>query len=236
MNIAIFGGTFDPIHNAHLEIARAARREYFLDKILFVPAAHPPHKPKRCQASYEHRFEMARLASTEHHAFEASRLESPEQDGGAASFTIRTIQRVSARLTTHDRLFFIIGSDAFSEITTWFRWRQVLAGVEFIVVLRPGFPVDESAVPPGARVHWLRSVHMPISSSEVRHRLRRGQPLRGMVPPFVTRYISRNHLYRRAQRPARKRVRPRKVRAKARRPRRVARPRRASRPRRARRR
>jgi nicotinate-nucleotide adenylyltransferase len=202
VNVAIFGGTFDPIHNAHVEIARAARREFFLDKILFVPAAQPPHKPGRAKATYDHRFEMVKLACTEHPAFEASRLEAPGQDSSRANFTIQTIRRVAARLTTHDRLFFIIGSDAFSEITTWYRWRQVAAGVEFVVVLRPGFPVDESAVPPGVRVYWLRSVHSPVSSSDVRERLKNSRPMRHLLPPAVARYISRHALYRRPRRKA----------------------------------
>ncbi len=195
MNLAIFGGTFDPIHNAHLEVARAARREFFLDRILFIPASQPPHKPGRCAADYEHRFEMVRLACTEHPAFQPSRLEAPGQDRGR-NYTIQTIRRVADHLTPHDRLFFLIGADAFAEITTWYHWRQLLREVEFIVVSRPGFPVDEAMVPPGARVHCLRSVNSPISSSEVRRRLQAGQSTRGMLPLAVARYITRCQLYR----------------------------------------
>ncbi len=215
MNLAIFGGTFDPIHNAHVEVARAARRECFLDRILFVPAAQPPHKPGKCAAPYEHRLEMVRLACQEHPAFQASRLEAPGQDG-SRNYTIQTIRRVADHLTTHDRLFFLIGADAFSEIATWYRWRQVIANVEFIVVNRPGFTVDESLVPPGARVHWLRSVNRPISSTDVRQRLKNGQTIRGMLPPMVARYITTHQLYRPARRAARSAARPRRKRARAR--------------------
>ncbi len=203
MNLAIFGGTFDPVHNAHLEVARAARRECFLDKIVFVPAAQPPHKPDLCVAPWEHRYEMVRLACQEHPAFEPSRLEAPSKDR-LRSYTIHTIRRVAAQLTHHDRLFFLIGSDAFREITTWYHWRHIVHDVEFIVVNRPGFPLDESLVPPGARVHWLRSVNSPISSSEIRRRLAAGQTVRGMMPPAVARYITRHGLYKPA-RPARPR-------------------------------
>jgi nicotinate-nucleotide adenylyltransferase len=202
VNLAIFGGTFDPVHNAHLEVARAARREYFLDRILFIPASQPPHKPGRGGADYEDRFEMVRLACAEHAAFEPSRLEAPGRDR-AQSYTIQTIRRVAAYLTPHDRLFFLIGADAFAEITTWYQWRHIVQDVEFIVVTRPGFVADESAVPPGARVHWLRSVNSPISSTDIRKRLQAGQSVRGLMPPAVARYISRHQLYR----PSRARVR-----------------------------
>jgi nicotinate-nucleotide adenylyltransferase len=208
VNLAIFGGTFDPVHNAHLEVARAARREYFLDRILFVPASQPPHKPGRCGADYEHRYEMVRLACAEHPAFEPSRLEAPGRDRGR-SYAIQTIRRVAAYLTPHDRLFFLIGADAFAELTSWYRWRLIVQDVEFIVVNRPGFALDESTVPPGARVHWLRSVNSPISSSEIRHRLQTGQSIKGLVPPAVARYISRYQLYR----PARAEKRRRSARA-----------------------
>jgi nicotinate-nucleotide adenylyltransferase len=206
VNLAIFGGTFDPVHNAHLDVARAARREYFLDRTLFVPAGQPPHKPGRCGADYEHRYEMVRLACQEHPAFEPSRLEAPGRDRGR-NYSIQTIRRVADRLTTHDRLFFLIGADAFFELASWYHWRQVIAEIEFIVVNRPGFVLDEAMVPPGARVHWLRSVNNAISSSEIRRRLQEGISTRGLLPLAVTRYITKNQLYRPAR--ARARTRPR---------------------------
>jgi len=196
VNLAIFGGTFDPIHNAHLDVARAARRECFLDRILFIPAGQPPHKPGRCKAPYEHRFEMVKLACPAHPSFEASRLEAPGQDRGLPIYAIQTIRRVASHLTTHDRLFFLIGTDAFRELTTWYQWRHIVHDVEFIVVNRPGFQMDDSGVPPGARVHWLRSIHSPISSTEVRRRLRNGESLHGWLPGGVAHYIGKHQLYR----------------------------------------
>jgi len=205
VNVAIFGGTFDPVHNAHVEVARAARKEYFLDRILFVLASEPPHKTGRFVADYEHRYEMVRIACQEHPAFEPSRLEAPGRDRGR-NYSIQTIRRVADRLTTHDRLFFLIGADAFSEIATWYHWRTLIREIEFIVVNRPGYVVDEAAVPPGVRVHLLRSVNNPISSSEIRRRLASSQSVRGLMPPLVARYITKNKLYRPARRPARKRA------------------------------
>jgi nicotinate-nucleotide adenylyltransferase len=212
VNLAIFGGTFDPIHNAHLDVARAARRECFLDRILFVPAGEPPHKPGQKTADYEHRYEMVRLASSDHPSFEPSRLEEPGRDQGQ-SYAIFTIHRVAAQLTRHDRLFFLIGADAFREVTSWYHWRRVVKEVEFIVVNRPGFAVDEALVPEGARIHVLRSVNSPLSSTEIRRRLEAGQSIRGLVPPAVARYISKHQLYRPP--PPRPRRRPVKAKVKA---------------------
>ena len=203
MNLAIFGGTFDPIHNAHLEVARAARRECFLDRILFVPASHPPHKTEPCAADYEHRYEMVRLACTEHPAFEASRLEAPARDR-ARNYTIQTVRRLQTRISRHDRLFFLIGSDAFSELPTWYHWRHLTREIEFIVVNRPGFILEESQVPPEARVHWLRSVSCPISSTDVRSRLQDGRTTRGLIPPAVARYVRRQGLYQPPKRTTRR--------------------------------
>ena len=115
------------------------------------------------------------------------------------SYAIQTIRRVAAQLSYHDRLFFLIGSDAFREITTWYHWRRILDEVEFIVVNRPGFALDDSMIPAGARVHWLRSVNSAVSSSEVRRRLGAGQSIRGMLPLGVARYITRHELYRPAR-------------------------------------
>jgi nicotinate-nucleotide adenylyltransferase len=204
VNLAIFGGTFDPIHIAHLDVARAARRECFLDRILFVPASQPPHKPEGCVASYEHRYEMVRLACGDHPSFEPSRLEAPGRED--RNYAIFTIRRVAAQLTQHDRLFFLLGADAFREVTSWYHWRRVVREVEFIVVNRPGYAVDEAIVPEGARIHVLRSVSSPIASSEIRKRLETGQSVRGLLPPAVARYITRHQLYRPAPVRTRKRA------------------------------
>ena len=159
MRTAIFGGTFDPIHSAHLAIAREAAERFALDRVLFIPAGNPPHK--EAGTSYAHRLRMVELACAPDPRFIASPLERSR----AKSYSIDTIQRLQA---DHDQLFFIIGSDAFAEITTWHHWQEVIAAVEFIVVARPGHAIIS---PPGARVHRLESVAMDVSSSEIRKRL-----------------------------------------------------------------
>ena len=188
MRIALFGGTFDPIHNAHLEIAREAVRQFALGRVWFIPAAHPPHKSGVTSTPYEFRYHMVELACQGDPLFEASRLEQCEQN----SYSIQTIERVRALLDGRDELFFLIGSDAFGEIRTWHRWRDVIASVEFIVVSRPGCTYQ---VPESARVHPLRGVDLPVSSSEIRRRLADGDD-HVDVPPPVLAYIRDHRLYR----------------------------------------
>jgi nicotinate-nucleotide adenylyltransferase len=227
MRTAIFGGTFDPIHSAHLEMARRAADQYRLDRVLFIPAGNPPHK--RTEVSLEDRYRMVELACAGDPRFVASRLE----EGAAKSYSIDTIERVkaacaataanaaapapNAAVTAPDApglpantavpapnaaavpnpagngaLFFIIGSDAFAEIQTWHRWEDVIRAVEFIVVARPG---HEIAVPPGARVHRLDSVELPVSSSDIRDALARGETPQEL-PPAIAAYIRAHELYR----------------------------------------
>jgi nicotinate-nucleotide adenylyltransferase len=188
LRIALFGGTFDPIHNAHLEIAREAARQFALGRVWFIPASRPPHKSGVTRTPYEHRYRMVELACEGEPLFEPSRLEQGEQN----SYSIRTIERVRASLEAADELFFLIGADAFAEIGAWHRWREVIASVEFIVVSRPGRAYD---VPEGARVHALPGVELPVSSSEIRRRLAAGDD-RVDVPPAVLAYIRQRGLYR----------------------------------------
>jgi nicotinate-nucleotide adenylyltransferase len=196
MRTAIFGGTFDPIHSAHLEMARRAADQYRLDRVLFIPAGNPPHK--HADASFEDRYRMVELACAADTRFVASRLE----EGAGKSYSIDTIERVrvanaqarNAAAANADRnspLFFIIGSDAFAEIQTWRRWQEVIRAVEFIVVARPG---HEITGPPGARVHRLESVELPISSSDIRDALARGESP-AELPPGVAGYIRDHRLY-----------------------------------------
>jgi nicotinate-nucleotide adenylyltransferase len=188
LNLAVFGGTFDPIHNAHLTIAREAALRFALDRVLFVPASRPPHKSGATYAPYEDRYRMVELACQGEPRFEASRLEA----GVEKSYSIHTIEEVKKGLAPGDRLHFLIGADAFAEIQTWFRWQDVIREVEFIAVPRPG---HEFRVPPGARVAALGELALPVSSSQVRARLASGEAP-SEVPTPVLEYIRTHHLYR----------------------------------------
>src|SRR5271154_5003431 len=188
---ALFGGTFDPVHNGHIEIARAAADRFDLTKILFVPAANPPHKPEGVTSPYEDRFRMVELASPADPRFEASRIEA----GSARSYSIHTIEKLNALGMNH--LGFLIGADAFAEIRSWYRWRDVVASVEFIVVTRPPVAGQDAnwETPPGAIVHDLTGLHLPISSSGIREQLLKGDSAVAL-PSSVLRYIRENGLYR----------------------------------------
>ena len=188
---ALFGGTFDPIHNAHLEIARAAADRFDLAKVLFVPAANPPHKPAGVIAPWEHRVRMVELACAADPRFAVSRVEAPSERDETRSYSIFAIEKLKAR--GFDPLNFLIGADAFADIRTWFRWEDVVAAVEFIVVTRPGLNGKWNA-PPGAVVHELSGLDLPVSSSDVRRQLMENVP-RVPVPDAVLRYIREHGLY-----------------------------------------
>lgn len=184
MRLALFGGTFDPIHNAHLTVAREAAAQFRLEQVWFVPAAHPPHKSEHTSASYEDRFRMVELACQVDPRFVASRLEAGEKK----SYSVDTVERVRAM---GEQPYFIIGADAFAEVTSWHRWQDLVRLTEFIVVTRPG---HQYQAPPGARVHRLETVALPVSSSEVRRKLAAGE-IPADLPPAVGRYIADHGLY-----------------------------------------
>lgn len=186
MRLAIFGGTFDPVHNAHLVIAREALQHFGLDKVLFVPAGNPPHK--KASTPYEHRLRMVELACAAEPRFEVSGLEGD----GRVNYSIDTVESLRAALPPGTELFFLIGADAFDDLATWRRWRDVVEQVEFLVVARPGHAILGV---PGARFRRLDTVALPVSSSGVREALARGE-VPADVPPEVARYIIQHGLYR----------------------------------------
>jgi len=187
MNLAIYGGTFDPIHEGHLAVAGAAAERFRLSRVLFVPAAAPPHKTGGTQASYEDRVRMAELACAVDARFAVSRLE----EGTERSYSIDTIEKLRPELGPGDELFFLIGADAFAELRTWHRWRDVARAVRFLVVSRPGHTYE---VPAGVRLERLDTLDLPVSSSEIRRALASGERP-AAVPACVMQYILRRGLY-----------------------------------------
>jgi nicotinate-nucleotide adenylyltransferase len=187
MRLAIFGGTFDPIHESHMTVARAAADRFSLERVLFVPAARPPHKAGATQAPYDARVRMAELACAGEPRFEVSRLE----EGAQRSYSIITIEKVRAQIGAADDLFFLIGADAFAEIRSWRRWREVARAVEFLVVGRPGYVYE---VPEGVRLQRLDTLALGGSSSAIRAALADGRRPAG-VPPQVLDYIFEEGLY-----------------------------------------
>ena len=219
MNVAIFGGTFDPVHRGHLAVARAAARRYRLDRVYFVPADLPPHKTRYAIAPFCHRYAMLSLATAGKKRFAPSTMESNEggRAKGAPNYSIDTVRRFRRHLGKRDRLFFLIGIDAFLEIATWRDPVSLLREAEFIVVSRPGYSLQGlvRALPASLRtsqtkrrshagdlevgavtIHVLATARERVSATEVRTAAARGKNLNKMVPPAVAEYIEKTHLYR----------------------------------------
>lgn len=192
MKVAIFGGTFDPIHRGHVEVAKAAADEFRLDRILFIPTGHPPHRSAPPEAAYEDRLHMVEIACCGDERFVASRLEAPRNN--ETHYSIDTIHKIKES-NPKDELFFLIGADAFAEITQWHRWQEITSLVEFLVVSRPGQSIERESIPQGARVHWLMGVHVPISSTDIRKSLGQGRSADSWLPGDVASYIRQKRLY-----------------------------------------
>lgn len=186
MRLALYGGTFDPVHAAHLAVARAAVPFMNLDQVWFVPNNRPPHKHSGPHAGFEDRVRMLELACADDPHLAVSRLEA----GTERSYTIETLLKVRQQMP--ERLFFLIGVDAFAELNLWHRWQEVVLLTEFIVVTRAGYPVPTV---PGATVHLLDSLNLESSSSCIRAALARGERPADM-PGAVLDYIAGRQLYR----------------------------------------
>jgi nicotinate-nucleotide adenylyltransferase len=223
MNVALFGGTFDPVHNGHLAVAKAAQQRFDLGRIYFVPASVPPHKNDKTLTPYHHRFAMLALATQGEKVFVPSLLESPDDEHPTApSYSLDTVRRLKAQLGRSDRLFFLIGIDAFKDIATWHEPEQLLAECEFVVVSRPGFSLadvaeslPESIRPPEAvtrvfrkqqatgdlvlphtTIHLLSGVNERVSATQVRAAATNSGSLSRLVPDAVAEYIKKEQLYR----------------------------------------
>jgi nicotinate-nucleotide adenylyltransferase len=189
MKLGLYGGTFDPVHRAHIAVASAAQSAFALDRVLLIPNRRPPHKESDTAASYEHRLRMVEIACGGFPALAASDIENRE----GKSYTIQTLERLRNDCGAQARLYFIIGADAFAEVMLWRRVEEVFRMTEFIVVSRPGFHFD---TPPGAIVHRLDQFALGASSTEIRRQLAQGEATPDL-DPRVTEYIRMNGLYRR---------------------------------------
>jgi len=216
LNIALFGGTFDPIHAGHLRAAQVAARKFRLDKVLFVPCGNPPHKLNGHLSAFHHRFAMVTLACANESQFVPSLLEAPTADV-RSHYSIDTIRRVKRSLGPKDHLYFLIGLDAFLDLPHWKGFRQLVGLVDFIIVSRRGFSKDEIArtVPANllrkrraeddpdvirlrkTNLHILREVDVPVASRDIRDVISAKCTVTGLVPPLVEEYILKEGLYRR---------------------------------------
>lgn len=197
----IFGGSFNPVHTAHLLLAEWAREEAGLEVVLFVPASQPPHKPDRRLAPAADRLEMLRLATAPNPAFRISTVEL-ERDG--PSYTLTTVRELRREWGEGWQLCLLLGADSVLELPQWWRAAQLVQEVEVIGLPRRGSPPQELdrleetfGQEPAARIRdsMLPAPLVEISATEVRRRLRRGLSVRYMVPEAVRNYILEHGLY-----------------------------------------
>ena len=146
VNLAFFGGTFDPVHRGHIAVAESATKRFELGKVLFVPAQLPPHKQKQTFAGFAHRMAMVALATEGHSTFVPSDIEAHlYAETGKPNYSLETIRRLKLELKKSDKLYFLVGIDAFLEIATWYRATDLLRECEFIVASRPGYSLSDIA-------------------------------------------------------------------------------------------
>jgi nicotinate-nucleotide adenylyltransferase len=212
VRIGVFGGSFDPIHLGHLRAAEEAREALALDRVLFVPAANPPHKPTRKLADGALRLEMTRLAVADHPAFVVSTI---ELERGGVSYSVDTLEEI--RRTEGDAsLFFLVGVDAFREIHLWRDVTRLFELAHVVVVRRPPAPLEVSVdhlpiaareafcYDPVTRSHRHRSgtslsflsiTGLDVSATSIRSALRAQRSIRYLVPSAVERFIAERRLY-----------------------------------------
>lgn len=194
MRLGLYGGTFDPIHNAHLAVAQAALARFALDRVLVIPNRLPPHKQSSTGASYEHRLRMVQLACAPYPALLASDIENRE----TKSYTIQTLRQLRTQYREPCEFFFIIGADAFAEVASWYQVEEVFRMTRFLVVSRPGFSYT---IPPGAQVEALDGLSLSTSATALRQAFAAGEDntsLAAHLPAPVLAYIQQHQLYRRA--------------------------------------
>ena len=213
---AIYGGTFDPLHNGHLKVARRVQKLFGLDELFFVPACVPPHKRGAGISPAFHRFAMLALATQQDESLRVSTL---ELDNPERPYAVETVARMREQLGADYRLFFVMGADSWSEITTWREWQRLLTMCDHVVVSRPGYELNKPAA--GANLIDLRgktddeigalisqsaspavfvtdAVFEDVSATEIRAvaRQRDADALTKMVPREVATYIEKYGLYR----------------------------------------
>jgi nicotinate-nucleotide adenylyltransferase len=213
VRLGLFGGTFDPIHRGHLEMAQAALQMAHLDAVHFVTSVNPPHKSEQIQANFLDRHAMVALALARNPRLIPSSL---EYDRAGKSYSIDTVLRFQKATGPSNQFFFLIGMDSFLDLPTWKEYRRFPELCSFLVFSRPGYDEKEldrrlpeefrlKVFNPSARGHLtcaaqggffvVRDFANPISSTQIRERVRARQPIRNWVPPEVEEYISKTELY-----------------------------------------
>lgn len=188
--IALYGGAFDPVHRAHLELARAARGQASLDEVVFIPAAQSPLKNHGPVAGDAERLEMLELALAGEAGF---LVDDSELKRGGVSYTVDTARGFKARAPDSE-LFWIIGGDQLAQLDRWHAIEELARWVVFLVVARPGYDLSAPIIP-GLRWKKIQAPLMEESSSLIRKRLSKKQSIKGLLPESVEAFIHKQGLY-----------------------------------------
>ena len=198
MQVGIMGGTFDPIHNGHLVTAEAVRDSLGLDEVLFIPSARPPHKRGRQIAPAEHRLAMTILATCSHAKFRVSTIEIMRT---GLSYAVDTIDALKSEFDVGTEFYFIIGTDAALELSTWHNALELIEKCSFIVATRQGIEIDIDKIEAefgDAGKGQIKRVETPkieISSTDIRDRIKIGRSIKYLVPDSVEEYIRKERHY-----------------------------------------
>ena len=207
--IGILGGTFNPIHVGHLIIADAVKEEWNLEKVLFIPSAHPPHKDRPDVISADHRFRLVSLAIADNPSFEVSDIEIKRVGPSYSVETLKALRRAQTQPTDY---FFIIGADSVPELRTWKNIEELATLCTFLVVPRPGWDIERlkaedlglpAAMKEELLAHVVSAPLIGISSTEIRERVMNGKSIRYLVPRAVEEYIDGHRLYEKPKRSTR---------------------------------
>jgi nicotinate-nucleotide adenylyltransferase len=194
--LGVMGGTFDPIHQGHLVTAEEALWQFHLDEVVFVPTGQPWMKTDREVTTAEDRYLMTVIATASNPRFSVSRI---EVDRPGPTYTIETLQELRRMAEGEVELFFITGADAMLEIFSWKDPEEVLAQAHFIAATRPGYDIArfvEEAPSSHPKISVMDIPALSISSTDVRRRVREGEPIRYLVPEGIQTYIEKARLYR----------------------------------------
>lgn len=211
MRVAVFGGTFNPVHYGHLRLAEEVREASSLDRVVFMPTCITPHKLKESLTPASIRFEMVKLAIEDNPGFSVSDLEIRRE---GRSFTIDTVKELGKDGTS---VSLIVGSDSFNDITSWYEYKELFHLASFVIVPRPGYPFrkPEEVLPVelagefcydveagshvnsgGNSITYLETTPIDISSSDIRERVRKRQSVRYLLPDRVIEFIQKEGLYK----------------------------------------
>ena len=213
--LGIFGGTFDPVHFGHLRLAEEAISHLGLSGIRWIPAGRPPHRGTP-EVTAEQRLEMVLLSTADNPRFF---IDAAEVRAERTSYTVETLERLHAELGAGQSLVLLVGADAFAGLSSWHRWRDLLALAHIAVAHRPGFPIEPSSLPtelahefsvryrldakclnqaPGGHIVSFAMTQLAISATQIRRLLANGISARYLLPDAVLDYIQLHQLYRNA--------------------------------------